>query len=102
MSSSGHGIACASISHESIQTPRSLETVPAHVAVGVRRTVLFPHLHININCVTLSKLPLFPIGFLIGKVAIVRGIVIGGFPVGASDEEPICQCRRHKIHRFDP
>ena len=25
-----------------------------------------------------------------------------GFPGGASDKEPICQCRRGKRHRFDP
>ena len=24
------------------------------------------------------------------------------FPGGASDKEPICQCRRGKRHRFDP
>ena len=27
---------------------------------------------------------------------------IGGFPDGSSSEEPTCQCRRHKIYRFDP
>ena len=26
----------------------------------------------------------------------------GGFPGGASGKEPICQCRRHQSHRFDP
>ena len=25
-----------------------------------------------------------------------------GFPGGTSGKEPTCQCRRHKIHRFDP
>ena len=45
------------------------------------RTVLFPHLHININCVTLSKLPLFPVGFLICKVAIVMGSMMGASQV---------------------
>ena len=25
-----------------------------------------------------------------------------GFPSGANDEEPACQCRRHKRHGFDP
>ena len=25
-----------------------------------------------------------------------------GFPGGASGKEPVCQCRRHKILRFDP
>ena len=25
-----------------------------------------------------------------------------GFPGGASDKEPACQCRRPKRHRFDP
>jgi len=25
-----------------------------------------------------------------------------GFPGGASDEEPVYQCRRYKIRRFDP
>ena len=25
-----------------------------------------------------------------------------GFPGGTSDEEPACQCRRHKRHGFDP
>ena len=25
-----------------------------------------------------------------------------GFPSGASGKEPVCQCRRHKRHRFDP
>ena len=25
-----------------------------------------------------------------------------GFPGGTSGKEPICRCRRHKIHRFDP
>ena len=25
-----------------------------------------------------------------------------GFPGGASGEEPACQCRKHKRHRFDP
>ena len=25
-----------------------------------------------------------------------------GFPGGASDREPACQCRRHKRHRFNP
>ena len=25
-----------------------------------------------------------------------------GFPGGASGKEPACQCRRHKIHKFNP
>ena len=25
-----------------------------------------------------------------------------GFPGGTIDEEPTCECRRHKRHRFDP
>ena len=25
-----------------------------------------------------------------------------GFPVGVSGKEPVCQCRKHKIHGFDP
>ena len=25
-----------------------------------------------------------------------------GFPSGANDEEPACQCRRHIRHDFDP
>jgi len=25
-----------------------------------------------------------------------------GFPGGAGGKEPICQCRRHNRHRFDP
>ena len=25
-----------------------------------------------------------------------------GFPGGASDKEPVCQCRRHQRHKFDP
>ena len=25
-----------------------------------------------------------------------------GFPGGANDKEPVCQCRRHQRHRFDP
>ena len=25
-----------------------------------------------------------------------------GFPGGSSDKEPICQCRRHKRHGFNP
>ena len=27
---------------------------------------------------------------------------IGGFPGGSSGKEPICQCRRHKRHGFNP
>ena len=27
---------------------------------------------------------------------------LGGFPGGASDKEPSCQCRRHKRLRFNP
>ena len=29
-------------------------------------------------------------------------IIIWDFPVGTSDKEPSCQCRRHKRHRFNP
>ena len=28
--------------------------------------------------------------------------LLGGFPGGADGEEPTCQCRRLKRHRFDP
>ena len=29
-------------------------------------------------------------------------VFILGFPGGTSDEEPACQCRRHKRYGFDP
>ena len=29
-------------------------------------------------------------------------VTLGGFPDGTSGKEPVCQCRRHKRHRFDP
>ena len=28
--------------------------------------------------------------------------ILGGFPSGASSQEPACQCRRLKRHGFDP
>ena len=28
--------------------------------------------------------------------------ILWGFPGGTSGKEPTCQCKRHKIHRFDP
>lgn len=76
----------ASVSHGSIQTPGSLETVPACLGVGLRGTVHFPHLHTNISCVILNRLPLFPMGFLICKVAIVMAVVI------SQACKPLAQC----------
>jgi len=38
----------------------------------------------------------------LGVLIFLESRPILGFPGGASDKEPACQCRRHKRHRSSP
>ena len=51
--------------------------------------------------VLISRLYIKSMAFIQQKL-VLDVHVPGGFPGGASGKEPVCECRRHKRHRFNP